>query len=523
MPAANILVQIQTPLEATVDIVIVHGMNPLGNKSHEEDVWKDKETGVNWVRDLLPGQVPSARILAFQYNGNILFGPSIAGVAGQAENLLECPRMKRKLNPLRPIIWIAHSLGGIIIKEVLVTASKKFQAYPMISTFTYAIFFIAVPHRGSPYASFGTIASNIAGLIPFKQTNSFLQSVTTDSDYNKELDTRFEPLLKLYKFYTWIEGREVPGVGLIVPEDSARLNLPPPQQICRVTERHHRNICQFSASNDPEWNLLSAAISEATQEATGWVSYSPTLDRSNNMTGELQHHSLCIHDLLGAIREAEVVVGDMYTFCHGTELQGRDREAGVASDVALSLAKLLLVVMSPILSLSSSSSSNILTVVAALLLNSILAVLPGKDYLIEKAKEGQEAEQAIMKVEEWAIDRLNGYQRAALRTSQSLQQNIAALELQEIDDAQVLLLVQGRHLQDVVQTLVERNTQDIHERRVKFERAERIATRTEEVTHKIEDKTKLETYMAVEKEIRAEQKKQDSENENSCPMECTIL
>lgn len=72
-------------------------MNPLGNKSHEEDVWKDKESGVNWVRDLLPVQIPSARVLALQYNANVVFGPSIAGVAGQAENLLECLRMKRKV------------------------------------------------------------------------------------------------------------------------------------------------------------------------------------------------------------------------------------------------------------------------------------------------------------------------------------------------------------------------------------------------------------------------------------------
>ncbi|KAF5974760.1 hypothetical protein FBULB1_7631 [Fusarium bulbicola] len=521
MPAANTLIQIHTPLEATVDIVVVHGMNPLGNDSHEEDTWKDKETRVNWVRDLLPGQVPSARILAFQYNGNSVFGPSIAGVAGQAENLLECLRMKRKLNPLRPIMWITHSLGGIIVKEALVIASKKFQAYPMISTFTYAVFLIAVPHRGSAYASFGTMANNIAGLITFQQTNSFLQSVSTDSDYNKKLNTRFEPLLKLYKFYTWIEGREVPGVGLIVPEDSARLSLPPPQQICRVTERHHRNICQFSGLNDPEWGVLSGAISEAVRDAMGWVSYSPTLDRSNGMIGGLQHGAPHIHDLQGAMYEAQVVVDDMHTFCHDTELQSREREAGVASDVALSLAKLLLTVMSPILSLSSSS--NVLTAVTALLLSSILALLPSKSYLLEKAKEGQEAEEAIMKVEGWAIDKLDASQFAAIRAHHSLQQHITALELQEIDNAQVLLLVQARHLQGVPQTLVERNTQDIHERRVKYETAERIATRTKEVSHKVEDKTKLETYRVVEAELRAEQQNQDIGDKGSCPIECSIL
>ncbi|CVK91713.1 hypothetical protein FPRO06_08685 [Fusarium proliferatum] len=384
----------------------------------------------------------------------------------------------------------------------------------MISTFTYAVFFMAVPHRGSNYAGFGNIASNIVGLVTFQQKNSFLQSVSIDSDYNKELNSKFEPLLKLYKFYTWMEGREVPDVGLIVPEDSARLNLPPPQQICRVTERHHRNICQFPSSNDPEWKVLSGAIIEAARDAMGSISYTPTLDRSYDMIGELRHEAPYAQDLLGAISEAQVVIDDMHTFCHSTELQSRDREAGVASDVALALAKLLLAVMSPILSLSSSS--NVLTAIAALLLNSILAVLPSKSYLLEKVEEGQEAEEAIMKAEKWAIDNLNGSQRAALRSGHSLKQKIAALELQEIDDAQVLLLVEARLLQGGLQTLVERNTQYIHERRFKYERAKRIVTRTEEVRHKVEDKTKKETYMVLNDELRTEQQNQDSEDESGC-------
>ncbi|QGI66297.1 hypothetical protein CEK27_010268 [Fusarium fujikuroi] len=360
---------------------------------------------------------------------------------------------------------------------------------------------MAVPHRGSNYAGFGKIASNIVGLVTFQQKNSFLQSVSIDSDYNKELNSKFEPLLKLYKFYTWMEGREVPGVGL------------------------------FPSSNDAEWKVLSGAISEAARDAMGSISYTPTLDRSYDMIGELRHEGefFCqfilmiwltgtvapyAQDLLGAISEAQVVIDDMHTFCHSTELQSRDCEAGVASDVALSLAKLLLAVMSPILSLSSSS--NVLTAIAALLLNSILAVLPSKSYLLEKVEEGQEAEEAIMKAEKWAIDNLNGSQRAALRSGHSLKQKIAALELQEIDDAQVPLLVQARLLQGGLQTLVERNTQDIHERRVKYERAKRIVTRTEEVRHKVEDKTKKETYMVLNDELRKEQQNPDSDDESGC-------
>jgi hypothetical protein len=61
-------------------IIAVHGMNVRDNQIHAENAWTHDSTGVNWLRSLLPERLPAARILAFQYNANIAFGTSIAGV-----------------------------------------------------------------------------------------------------------------------------------------------------------------------------------------------------------------------------------------------------------------------------------------------------------------------------------------------------------------------------------------------------------------------------------------------------------
>lgn len=209
----------------------------MGNETHAENTWTHDDTGTNWLRTLLPERVPSARILAFQYNANVARGTSVAGVEEQAVNLLGCLKMKRKVpsycylalrgrfffsllttdqdNPMRPLIFITHSLGGVVVKEALVTAFHCHEAYPMIWTFTYAVFFIAVPHKGSPCTSWGKIACNIVRAVTNQPSNKLLESVSQHSDYNMALNTRFEPLHEAYKFYTWIEGRPTQPLGIV--------------------------------------------------------------------------------------------------------------------------------------------------------------------------------------------------------------------------------------------------------------------------------------------------------------------
>jgi len=79
-----------------------------------------------WLKDFLPQEVPTARVMLFGYNANVAFETSTAGVLEQAHNLLNRLYLKRRQGTAkhRPIIFIAHSLGGIVVKRVRFSESQ---------------------------------------------------------------------------------------------------------------------------------------------------------------------------------------------------------------------------------------------------------------------------------------------------------------------------------------------------------------------------------------------------------------
>jgi len=111
------------PQEAkTVDIIAIHGLNGHYNKTWQSKTHSGDD--VNWLRDFLPQQVPNARIMSYGYNSTVLFSKSVADIGTFAGQLLEDLRCHRRAqetaSPIltRPIIFICHSLGGIVFKKV---------------------------------------------------------------------------------------------------------------------------------------------------------------------------------------------------------------------------------------------------------------------------------------------------------------------------------------------------------------------------------------------------------------------
>jgi protein SERAC1 len=71
-----------------------------------------------WLRDFLPQQVPHARIMSFGYDSEVLFSKSTCDVGTFAEQLLESLLSRRMgVAEARPIVFICHSLGGIVVKK----------------------------------------------------------------------------------------------------------------------------------------------------------------------------------------------------------------------------------------------------------------------------------------------------------------------------------------------------------------------------------------------------------------------
>ncbi|KAI1273836.1 hypothetical protein F5Y07DRAFT_243371 [Xylaria sp. FL0933] len=133
--AHNFLKPLHDPEDAVIDIVAVHGLNPTNADFHAEKTWT-APNGKLWLRDFLPESLPRARILLFGYNANIAFETSTAGVREQAENLLNYLFFHRRNCEGRPIIFVCHSLGGLVVKRALVT-SKQTNKYSDIKNATY--------------------------------------------------------------------------------------------------------------------------------------------------------------------------------------------------------------------------------------------------------------------------------------------------------------------------------------------------------------------------------------------------
>jgi len=101
-----------------VDIIALHGLN-----GHYYYTWSGKyeQTGqpYNWLEKDLSAQHPNARVLSYGYDSAI-FSKSIADITTFADQLLEALLTARSSSPegKRPLIFICHSLGGIVFKKV---------------------------------------------------------------------------------------------------------------------------------------------------------------------------------------------------------------------------------------------------------------------------------------------------------------------------------------------------------------------------------------------------------------------
>ncbi|KAJ8131064.1 hypothetical protein O1611_g2561 [Lasiodiplodia mahajangana] len=112
-----------------------------------------------WVQ-YLPTQINRARIMAFTYSyGNVGDGTSILSperITQVAEELLS-----ELLDIRPPIAFVAHDIGGAIVKKALVLAEKHPQYYSISEDCSHITFF-RTPHRIEDLRPRGESALNIA-------------------------------------------------------------------------------------------------------------------------------------------------------------------------------------------------------------------------------------------------------------------------------------------------------------------------------------------------------------------------
>lgn len=102
-------------------IVAVHGLG-----AHPDHTWEGKpvcenQQRLHLLKDLLPGDFPATRILSFAYNSDWLVDAPETTAQQISQRLIKKLEERRGDSQRLPIIFMGHSFGGIVIKEVCVS------------------------------------------------------------------------------------------------------------------------------------------------------------------------------------------------------------------------------------------------------------------------------------------------------------------------------------------------------------------------------------------------------------------
>ncbi|VDI56079.1 Hypothetical predicted protein [Mytilus galloprovincialis] len=159
------------------DIVFVHGLlggpfktwrqqdrkGPGADKSSDgtESVKKGTYTFC-WPKDWLAKDCGNIRILSVEYDTDLSTWNANRkvwrGLTVRASSILQ--KLKKADIGSRPIIWVGHSMGGLLIKQILSIADDT-PGLDNIVNNTVGVLFYSTPHRGSSLAHLSNQASLI--------------------------------------------------------------------------------------------------------------------------------------------------------------------------------------------------------------------------------------------------------------------------------------------------------------------------------------------------------------------------
>lgn len=181
--------------DAEVDICFIHGLSGDLNST-----WTSRPEETPWPKALLPSRFPKARLLTYGYNAYVV-RKSVATsneLLDHANNLLNDLTIDRvEANAVnRPLIFIAHSLGGLVCMEAIMRSEHPHdQHLKDIFNSTRAIAFMGTPHDGSEMANWAKIPVHALGYLKSVNT-SLLEVLRTENQYLRSVGERFSLLMK---------------------------------------------------------------------------------------------------------------------------------------------------------------------------------------------------------------------------------------------------------------------------------------------------------------------------------------
>ncbi|KAG8813448.1 hypothetical protein FRC19_002411 [Serendipita sp. 401] len=259
--------------DPTIDIIAIHGLD-----GHREQSWTAENEKL-WLKDFLPNDLPNARILSYGYDADTrsFIQTSSKTISHHAEDFVERLSQLRRMHPRRPIIFLAHSLGGIILKRALVLChSDNFETDRKlrdISTSTLAVLFFGTPHSGANGIQLAEWMGRLFSMYMYTNTR-ILSDLNRDSPKLEDIQRHYQSVTMQLSTIFFYEEYETPILGgrtkLIVPRHLAVI---PGDNKARVASMHadHCEMVKYTSADDENYCKVVDYLVELSERAKAKV------------------------------------------------------------------------------------------------------------------------------------------------------------------------------------------------------------------------------------------------------------
>ncbi|KAL6900028.1 hypothetical protein GGI43DRAFT_406131 [Trichoderma evansii] len=267
----------------TADIIAITGLD-----GHAYGSWRGKgNLGRMWLRHFLSQDLPYCRTMSYGYNSK-LSTRGVDTIMDYSRGLMDALKKIRNTDELRqrPLFFIAHSFGGIILAHCLVKAVQTNEDdHPTIATLhkaTYGILLFGIPHKG-------LVVNDIESMLDNQDNhprNALLQQIRVKSDLLENQLADFKNLVRDRKIVSFYETRQTRQLQFDsdsqrwertgdfitkVDNDSALLQLPDFMEDKIPLDSDHSMMVKFGNRNDIGYTSALHKLQQFEQDASNVV------------------------------------------------------------------------------------------------------------------------------------------------------------------------------------------------------------------------------------------------------------
>jgi len=153
-----------------------------------------------WLRDRLPHDFKEVRSIIYGYDTRLLQSQSFQGIDDLALSFLaQLKSIGRALKSAKPVVFLAHSLGGIVLKSTLLEMANSGDVGEFMLSSVRGVLLFGVPNKGMEI-------SHWLPMVHDQPNAAMVQLLSPGSPVLVDLDQRFSGIstirnLRLVSFY----------------------------------------------------------------------------------------------------------------------------------------------------------------------------------------------------------------------------------------------------------------------------------------------------------------------------------